>query len=1155
MILQKLKPYYLSESKQRIMLKVRQNIIFLLIGIIFFSCSDNTQSNRGGQVKSSPSANGLFTLLSPAETGVRFSNSLEDNANENISTYDYFYNGGGVAAGDVNNDGLVDLYFTGNQQDNELYINKGNLKFENVTQQAGLKSKGSIPWSAGATMVDINQDGFLDIYVCNHGPFFGPNKDQIRKNQLYINNGDGTFTESADAYGLGDISFSTQASFFDYDKDGDLDLFVMNQGIVYRYAIKDTKGPEQQYQAIKQFAAHPIRKERIYNKLYKNTNGKFLDVSKEAGVSEWGFGLGLFTCDLNNDGWTDIYVSNDFWKEDFLYYNNGDGTFSNQIKTSTGHTAYYGMGCDAGDINQDGMLDILAVDMTPEDRVRSKTLMPSMNVALFSNILNSRKQHHQYMFNTLQVNNGNGHFSEIGQLAGISKTDWSWASLFMDADNDRNLDIFITNGFKRDTKNQDIRRTNNRNMAKLQKEKGRKNISKEDVLETVKKFPSVKQPNYFYKNNGNVYEYKNVANEWGISHTSFSNGAVYADLDNDGDLDLVINNIDEPAFIYKNNANTKSNGNYLQVKLEGNKPGTEYNAKVTLKHQGKKLYQEYSPVRGYLGHLPSLLHFGLGDWEAVSEIQVEWLSGKTQNIKNPKINGIFILKESEASVKATPTEKTDYIFSAKTPAESGIDFIHKENKYNDFAKEVLLPHRQSTLGPGLAVGDANGDGLEDFYVGGAKDMNGKLYIQKPDGNFSPASGPWEKDAGSEDLAALFFDADGNGTMDLYVVSGGGGEFSAGANELQDRLYMNSGNGNFKKDNSRLPNFKMSGTAVKANDMDGDGDLDLVVCGGAIPGKYPYAEKTYILKNENGKFSPLDFERDEKGIVRDALWVDFNNDKKPDIIFVGEWMPVSFYRNEGDSFVNVTAEYNLENTVGWWNRIAAEDMDGDGDLDILIGNIGKNNKFGVKDGKPLDVYCTDFDDSGTADIVLSKSYNGIEYPVRGKECSTEQMPFVSQKFPTFEGFANASTEKVYGKDKLETALHFEATDFSHLYLKNTGDGFEKMRLPVETEFAPINGIVLHDFTGDKIPDIVVAGNKYNTEVETARYDAGVGLLLDGSNKEKFEAVRPYESGLFLPGNVKDLKLIWLGKDRQPALLVANNNGYLQIIHSNIKAPVQ
>ena len=1101
------------------------NLALISTVIAVLGCNPETEQKEtdllpGTQVQSVTSK--LFTLLTSKQTGVSFSNNLFESDINNYYTYMYFYNGGGVSVGDINNDSLPDLYFTGNQVANKLYLNLGGMKFKDITELAGVEGKGG--WRTGTTMVDINNDGYLDIYVCRS---YNINNPDMRENLLYINNGDLTFSEHARAYGLNDNGYSTQANFFDYDLDGDLDMYLVNHPIDFGDFNKERYN--------KRLSPNNFERDKLYR---NNNDGTFTEISKSAGIFNYGFGLSATIGDLNNDGWPDIYVANDFEEPDFFYLNNQDGTFTDKLQTAFKNVSQSSMGCDIADINNDGLLDLTVVEMMAEDNLRQKTNMPSMNPTNYWRLVNIG-YHHQNMRNTLQLNNGNGTFSEISQLAGTSKTDWSWSALFADFDNDGFKDLFITNGVRRDMRDNDFTKTT----GDFQKRHGRLNYKQANEMAPLKKLS-----NYIFKNNGNLTFTKKIV-EWGMNFPNFSNGAAYADLDLDGDLDLVVNNLEDTASIFENNSRQKNKNNYIQIRLRGDRIVNGIGAKITLVNSGQTQFQELTLTRGFQSSVDQIIHFGLASIKIIDEIKIEWPDGKVEILMDIPVNRLLTIYQKNASDIEVVAPVRQVTLFKETTDEAGFTFTHKENVYDDFAREKLLPHKLSQNGPKIAIGDVNGDNVEDFFIGGASGSSGAMYIQNMNGTFTLSnSQPWEKDKVCEDMGALFFDSDGDGDLDLYVVSGGN-EFELNSSYLQDRLYLNDGSGIFQKTTTNLPSMLTSGSCVISADFDEDGDLDLFVGGRLIPGKYPFPPRSYLLQNSNGTFKDIT-ERlaptlTNIGMVTDALWTDFDQNGSMDLIVVGEWMPISFYKNNNGKFENVTASLNLDNTTGWWNSITAGDFDNDGDTDYIAGNLGLNSKFKASEAEPLHVYCNDFDANGSLDIVLAYYNKGICYPVRGKDCSSDQMPFLNNKFQTYRSFGEASVYEVYG-NKLDEALHYAAKMFESISLENLGNGrFSIEPLPVEAQFSSVFGIVVHDFDNDNILDLLLAGNFYAPEVETGRSDAGIGLFLKVQANGKFTSIKLSESGFYAPGDVKDMKIIKSPNAKSWSILIANNNAKMQV----------
>ncbi len=1103
-------------------------ILFCSFCFLFINCNSNKQTSEEFSKQ--------LTLLPASHTGITFENYVEETVDRGFTFYEYFYNGSGVSIGDVNNDGLPDIFFAGSDAPNHLYINKGDFKFEDISKSSGIQTGR---WGTGVTMVDINNDGWLDIYVCNSGPSSNPADMQ---NELFINNGNNSFTDKAVEYGIADNSRSTQANFFDMDKDGDLDLWVMNHGQRRRGV-----GAEEWFDRSNELSSEDYNRE--CSTLYRNEgNGQFTDVSKEAGIQKIGFGLGIAVNDFDQNGFLDVYIANDYFIPDFMFLNNGDGTFTDRLEKKLSHTSYYAMGCDAADFNNDGLTDLAVLDMTPSDHVRNKVLMASMDVTTFDYLTKSKKFTPQYMTNSLYVNNGFGVMSDIGLYAGVSQTDWSWAPLFADFDNDGFKDLMVTNGYKKDTKNNDWQIE----LEKISKSKGN-DFSAQDYFDHLQKADINPVPNSIFKNT-NGLKFEDKIDEWGFSTPSFSNGAAYADLDRDGDLDLVINNFDQPAFVYKNNSREKGEGYFIQFKLkDGKSSNTVLHSKLNIYYGDKMQSADYAFTRGFQSSVEPIIHFGLGNQDKIEKLEVIWPDGKKSVIPNPEVNKLHTIDKQKTTSAPIVKEKVIPLFANLSNSYLHPQFKHTENPFNDFKKEILLPHRQSTIGPTLAVGDVNADGTEDFYIGGAKGQQGTLYIQNGSGHFhAKSTTAFKNSTAYEDTGAKFIDIDGDNDLDLYVASGGGGDFEDKENLLQDRIYLNDGKGNFVYKKDRLPKIESSTKAIAEIDWDKDGDLDLFIGGRTQPGKYPLAPKSYLLVNNNGAFSNetknLAPELESIGMVTAAEWTDTDLDGNMDLLLVGEWMPITVFRNDGKSFTNMSESIGIQNSTGWWSSLLKSDIDQDGDDDFVVGNIGLNNKFHPTEKKPLYIYANDFDKNGVLDIVLSKIYNGHKVPVRGKECSTEQMPFLAEKFPTYEGFATASLEDIYQEEQLSNSVHYEANNFSSVYLKNNGNGtFEMIDLPKEAQLAPINGIIAKDFDQDKIIDLVVAGNLKQTEVETPLYDAGKGLFLKGMGDGRFETNLQIEySGLFLHQDVRDLKLVHIGPNKRPGFLVSNNNDNMELI---------
>ena len=1062
-----------------------------------------------------------FKKISSSYSGIEFSNTITPNLEnyENLFDYDYFYNGSGVGIADINNDGLQDILFTANQKDNKLYLNKGNLKFEDITSNSGInENKG---WASGITFVDINADGWLDIYISQGGPY----KPSSRENVLLINNQDLTFSERSKEYGLNDGGISTQSAFFDYDNDGDLDCIVMNENQFFGF---------DPISFFKKFEDKKVLMENSSH-LYEQINGKFINVTEKAGILSPTFGLGLCITDLNDDNWPDIYIANDYYLKDAMYINNKNGTFSNNIKEATKQISFYGMGVDIEDINHDNLSDILVLDMASSDHVRSKTLMASMDTENFDLITNKLDQHYQYMFNSLQLNIGNNKYHNIAHQLNIAKTDWSWAGLIFDFDNDGNEDIFVTNGYRKYALDNDSR---------IRIDKTKKDYNNKVPIEIKKKLynelPSEKLSNIMYKNEGNL-NFKEISSDSNLLEPSFSNGASYADLDNDGDLDIVVNNIDENAFLYQNLSVENKIGNFLKIKLEGKL--SETFAKVTIYFKDKSRKKESKRVRGYLSAVDNSVHFGLGKVTKIDSVLIEWNSREKEVLYDIDANQNIIVKQSNSKINEIKKEKSNFIFEK---INDQILFSHNENQYNDFEQEILLPYKQSTLGPHISKADLNGDKIDDFYIGGAFNQEGKLYLSSKDGYFQKTNSSFKNDSKYEDMESIFVDIDNDKDLDLFIVSGGN-EFNSRSGELADRVYLNSGNGNFVRDTQEdLENYTISGKTVTPIDYDKDGDMDIIVGNRIQTKKYPIHEPSIIYENINGKLfnntyniSP-DFEN--FGIINKIITTDFNNDGWKDFIAVGEWTNIGLFLNENGKFRNISYENNLNELYGLWFHIQETDINNDGLKDYVIGNIGNNSKYKTSFEKPLKIFGSDFDGNGTHDIVLSYKYDGQYVPLRGKECSTQQMPFISEKIPSFEEFANASIEDIYGSEILD-AYERKVTSFESIILINKGNNqFDIEKLPQIAQSLPILTSDIIDINNDGYEDIIIAGNIYNTEVETPRLDNQFALILVSDKDTGYNVIGPEKSGLYLSGNTKSIKVI---DNENIKILVGNNNSSLDI----------
>jgi hypothetical protein len=1112
---------------------VRVKVLFFLAIFLITACSFENDSEK------------IFHELPPGKTNITFSNTIESTDSLNVQSDHFIYNGAGVATGDINNDGLPDIFFSGNIVQSRLYLNEGEFSFRDITDQSGIDTDKRI---TGVSMVDIDHDGYLDIYLSVSGsPWSDPDQ---RRNLLYLNNGDNTFTESAADYQIDDPGFTTHAIFFDYNRNGFLDLFLLSNS-PEEFGRGDSGG---------RFSGAKTPNEYGVDRLYENNgDGTFTNVSEEAGIlNRLGYGLGVVTSDLNNDGWPDIYVSNDITPNDVLYINNGDGTFTDRAAEFLKHTSFAGMGIDIADFTNNGWPDIIQTDMMPGILADRKRMSGSTSYSTFQQLRQQGYFPH-YNTNTLQYNRGLTQqgdiiFSEIGRMAGVAYTDWSWAALFADFDNDGHKDLFIGNGYPKAVNDFDYLS----DMFQARRS-GDEELVKQKERQILDNLHSYRVSNYVFQNNADL-TFTDKTRQWGLHQPNFSYGAAYADLNNNGRLDLVISNINNTAQIFENRGETEQSSNYLKLSLESETPNRRgLGAKLTLSHNGNKQYIDHTPYRGYMSTVDDRIHFGLGHTETglIDSLEITWPDGTYQLLTDVERNQHLTLYHKDAGqpdqILYTPNEKVETLFTL-VPFEGNERLRHRETSYNDFSIQAMLPYQISKEIVAVAVGDVNGNGLDDIFIGGEGDVAGKLFLQQENGRFfeSNEKQPWEDDLKFEDWGARFIDANGNGYLDLYVSSGSF-RLSGISELLQDRLYINQGDGRFIYDPDALPEIRTSTATIEAGDLTGDGQVDLFVGGRVAPRSYPNPVRSYLLINEGGRFKDVTASvapdlANPGGLITDAVWIDYNGDEKLDLVTVGEWMPIQFYQNDGENLNNVTESMDLPPLRGWWWSIEKGDFNNDGRPDLVAGNQGLNFSFRTSDESKFGVYASELSDGWDTDLVFVQEIDGVEYPYFGLAKMGSSINRLSYQYESFEDFSREPIQNILSGEELGDALHYQTDTFASVKLINGESGlFSVEKLPNEAQVSPIKGIIVHDFKNDASNDLLIAGNMFQTEPNIPQSDAGKGLVLAGDGDGNLKPVSIKDSGFHTPHDVKYITMIETAGGK--AVLVVNHNDELQLFRLN------
>lgn len=1097
-----------------------KNLIYLLL-LSIIACSQPKNENSNQKIQSEP-AQKLFEKLPGELTGINFINPLQENKDINVINYEYLYNGGGVAAGDINNDGLVDLYFTANMRPNILYLNQGDFKFKDLSRTSNTAGKQG--WTTGCTMADVNNDGWLDIYVCRSGNL----SPDARRNLLFINNKDLSFTESSAAYGIDHPGYSTQASFFDYDRDGDLDMYLLNHNI---------SSPKGFYVSEKKKETDPFAGDQ----LFRNDGGKFTNVTQSAGIisNPIGFGLGLSTADLNGDGWPDIFVSNDYYEQDYYYINQGNGTFKEGLQNSMAHTSHFSMGVDIADFNNDLLPDVMSLDMMPRDNRRQKLLQGPSNYDKYQMQVQAGF-YHQNMRNMLQLNRGDGSFAEVGQLAGVDQSDWSWSILFADYDNDGLKDISITNGYLRDYTNMDFLKFDYPDLNSQAQKQGKGSA---DILEVIKSIPQTKLANYLFQNQGDL-NYKDVSKEWGFVDSLASNGMAYADLDNDGDLDLVLNNLNSEAAIYKNSAQN----NYLQVKLKAANNNTfGLGSKVYIHYGDKMQLFEILQNRGYQSSVPPMAYFGLAKTELIDSLIIIWPNGKRS--KMDKIAANQILEVSDQSAREFEKQKlSSTSLFAELKGLKGMDFIHKESNFIDYKNLPLIPHLISREGPAISIADINKDGLEDLFIGASANEQSALYLQSKGGFMLANSQPWNQHANQEVISSCFYDANGDGNLDLYLGSGSY-EFNAGDKALQDRLFLNDGKGNFNA--TALPEFYSSTSCIVPMDFDGDGDMDLFIGSRLVQNKFPQTPKNHLLENQgDGSYedvtASLGSSIESVGLITDALAGDWNQNGKIDLLLAGEYMSIKHFEWNGKAFEYIPNQA-LEANSGFWNSIQLVDIDKDGDLDIIAGNKGLNDFIKASAENPAKYYGGDLDKDGKYDIICSNHIDGVEYPCASLDELHKQFNLFQKKYNRYSKYAQADMKEILSQINPEV-IH-EARQFASGVFLNENGELKFKAFPKLAQSSPVQDFCVEDFNQDGKLDLLLVGNDYGNRTEMGRMDANNGILLLGLGSGDFKVAGVSVSGISISGDMRAAKMINFQDDK--IIIVAKNNAKPTFYKWNLK----